>query len=134
MPSLTITNRVWITIPTNLPAEQLQQQQWQQEEFSMSDPSEESWLSRIRKEVYKHSEVEDLYISIGEVLVDYWIIIPRRDIILVRSLIEDQHQKIINLFAKTDHPPFQLDFHICYRQGRNARELVPTDSIQVPKF
>ena len=105
------------------------------ENQTVSDVVTDGWLGKIRSEVYKHPQVEELYVSISnELLVDYWIVIPHRDIALVRTLVEDQRQNIIGLFARTPNPPFQVDFHICYREGRPARELVPSDATLIPKF
>ena len=127
-------NTEWIGQSTSEGANEAQSFVW--EELRLSDPINEGWMTRIIAEVYKHPQVEALYVSIDdrEPLVDYWIVIERRDISLVRSLIEDQQKNIVNLFAQTAHPPFQLDFHICYREGRDAGSLVPDNSIYIPRF
>ena len=106
----------------------------EQEDVDISDSLSAGWLTTIRAEVFKHTEVEDLYVSIGDdLIVDYWIIIPHRDIGVVRTLIKSQQKNIIGLFATADKPPFQLDFHIIYRAGRASRELVPSDAFRVPQ-
>ena len=107
---------------------------WRWEESSPPTSSQE-WLSKIRTEVYKHKEVEALYVSIGEEgLVDYWIVIPQRDITLVRTLVECQQKDIVALFVREHGAPFQLDFHIIYREGREVENLVPSDAIEIPDF
>ena len=92
------------------------------------------WLTRIRTEVFEEEQIEDLYVTIGDdSTVDYWIVIEHRDLPLVRRIIERQHESILKLFTKTENPPFQLDFHICYREGRDAREIVPDRAIRLER-
>lgn len=93
-------------------------------------------MATIREVVYKHRGVTAAYMSIStEPLVDYWIVIEHRDIALVRTLIEDQQENIIDLFAGTENPPIQqIDFHIIYREGREVSELVPSNAFPIPKF
>lgn len=99
------------------------------------DSNEGGLMATIRGEVYKHTDVESVYMSINtEPLVDYWIVIEHRDIALVRTLVEDQQRNIINLFTGTENPPIQIDFHIIYREGREVSELVPTNAFLIPKF
>lgn len=101
----------------------------------ISNSQDAGWMAKIRQEAYKNPKVESFYITIDdEALFDYWIVIPHRDIELVRELIKDQQTNVIDLFAGTDHPPFQLDFHIVYREGRDARDLVPDKAIEIPNF
>lgn len=102
-------------------------------EMKISDSQTDSWLNRISKTVYANPAVEALFVSLGEEAVkDYWVVIPERDIALVRKLISDQQEKVLRLFAQTD-APFQLDFHIVYRNMRDIRELIPSKAISVPK-
>lgn len=102
-------------------------------EMGISDSQTSSWLNRISQIVYANSSVEALFVSKGEEAVrDYWIIIPERDIALVRELVRDQ-EKVLSLFAQAENAPFQLDFHIVYRNGRELKELLPSKAISVPK-
>jgi len=101
----------------------------------IANSQDAGWMAKIRQETYKNPKVESLYTTLDdEARVDYWIVIPHRDIELVRELIKDQQKHVIDLFAGTDHPPFQLDFHIVYREGRDARDLVPDKAIEIPNF
>ena len=101
---------------------------------SVSDSMTDSWISKIRDAVYGHSQVEDLYIALGsDPVIDYWIIIPERDTDLVRSLVQSQYNEVISLFASTISQPLNLDFHICYRDGRDAKNLVPLDVAHIPR-
>lgn len=105
-----------------------------QAEIEISDSQAQSWLSLISKTVYANQAVEALFVSKGEEAVrDYWVVIPERDIALVRELINDQREKVLSLFAQTENVPFQLDFHIVYRNGRDVNELIPSEAISIPK-
>lgn len=100
----------------------------------IEDSDTYGWLRLVRDAVYEHGEVQFLYISLGDdMVVDYWILIPSRDITLVRAIVEQQQERIIKLFAMTQDPPFQLDYHIVYLNGREPAELVPSDAIPIPK-
>jgi len=100
-----------------------------------SNSQDAGWMAKIRQEVYKNPKVEEVYATIGDdLLVDYWIIIARRDVGLIRELIKDQQENVLDLFSSTENPPFQIDFHIYYREGRDARDLVPDKAIKIPNF
>ena len=103
-------------------------------QFEIHDSQSHSWLSRISETVYANPAVESLFVSRGEEAVrDYWVVIPERDIALVRELISDQQEKVLSLFAQAENAPFQLDFHIVYRNGRDVKDLIPSEAISVPK-
>lgn len=105
-----------------------------QPHVNSEDSDTYGWLRLVRDAVYVHDEVQALYISLGdEMVIDYWILIPSRDISLVRAIIKQQQEKIVKLFAMTPDPPFQLDYHIIYLNGRDAAELVPSDAIPISK-
>ena len=97
---------------------------------TVSDFEGAGWLAKV-KSVYRHSEVESIFVSINaDMVVDYWIVIPHRDLSLVRMLVEEQQRDVIDLFAQTENPPFQVDFHICYREGQDhLSSLVPDQAI-----
>ena len=108
---------------------------WDQQPRTTSDVDRDGWLALVRFHVYRHPEVEELYVSVDtEPVIDYWIVIPHRDIDLVERIVEDQQRKIVRLFAGTSAPPFSLDFHICYREGRVARNLIPSNGMLIPRF
>ncbi|PKB60903.1 MAG: hypothetical protein BZY79_06675 [SAR202 cluster bacterium Casp-Chloro-G4] len=104
-----------------------------QTEIEIIDSQSQSWISMISETVYANPAVEALFVSRGEEAVrDYWVVIPERDIALVRELISEQQNKVLRLFAHTD-APFQLDFHIVYRNERDINELIPSEAISIPK-
>ncbi len=76
--------------------------------------------------------MEHLFVSRDREEVDYWVVIPERNIETVRVLVKQQ-QAIIRLFMATANSPLQVDSHIVYCEGRDATELVPNaaNSIQM---
>ncbi|MCH8062652.1 MAG: hypothetical protein IH861_09125 [Chloroflexi bacterium] len=114
--------------------EAYESESYSSEPLEVSDSRTNSWLHRISETVYANPAVEALFVSKGEEAVrDYWVVIPERDIALVRELISDQQEKVLFLFAETENVPFQLDFHIVYRNGRDIKELIPSTAISVTK-
>ena len=99
----------------------------------MSDNVDNGWLRFIAKRVYAHPAVEQLFVSIDDEDVNYWLVIPERDIETVRALVREQHS-IVCLFTDVPNPPFQLDFHIIYREGHEAQALVPSDAKRIQKI
>ena len=114
--------------------EAYESESYSSEPLKVSDSRTNSWLHRISETVYANPAVEALFVSKGEEAVrDYWVVIPERDIALVRQLISDQQEKVLCLFVQTANAPFQLDFHIVYRNGRDIKELIPSTAISVTK-
>ena len=114
--------------------EAYESESYSSEPLNVSDSQTDSWLHRISETVYANPAVEALFVSNGEEAVrDYWVVIPERDIALVRELISDQQDKVLSLFAQTENVPFQLDFHIVYKNGRDVKDLIPSRAIFVSK-
>lgn len=92
----------------------------------------DEWISRIREELYLEPSVESVYMSIEEGNVDFWVVIPKRDIEVVRHIAESQ-ARIMDIFGRTEKPIFFMDFHVIYRNGHGEEELVPKRAIRLPK-
>lgn len=123
-----------VTTQITIRTEAYESESYSSEPPTISDSQTDSWLHRISESVYANPAVEALFVSKGEEAVrDYWVVIPERDIALVRKLINDQKEKVLSLFAQTENVPFQLDFHIVYRNGRDIKELIPSKAISVRK-
>lgn len=98
----------------------------------LSDQSKDGWIAYIRTELYSISEVEAIYVTIEESNIDVWVLIPERDIRLVRQ-IADKETKILERFAGLEQQPkFLLDFHVVYRCGADELLLVPRRAIRLP--
>ncbi len=90
------------------------------------------WLSLIKEEIYSNPSVEDIFVSIEDSDVDVWVVIPERDLAVLHQLASIEW-KMLKIFVSGAHPPFLIDFHVIYRCGRNADDLVPTRTIRLPR-
>lgn len=91
------------------------------------------WIAYIKDQLYSITGVESIYITIDEKQVDIWILIPNRDIGLMRQIVEKEMLIVDNL--DTDREPmFEIDFHIVYRYGdMGESKLLPQQAIQIPR-
>lgn len=97
-----------------------------------SNQQVDGWIPRIQEELYLEPSVESVYVSIEEGNVDFWVVIPKRDIQTVRRIAESQ-TRIMDMFCGTDKPMFFIDFHVIYRNGHDEEELIPKLAIRLPK-
>lgn len=100
--------------------------------FDSSDQCADGWIALIREELYANPSVEDIFVSIEDNNVDVWVVIPKRDISVLRQLVEGEG-RIVEMLVSGKHPAFLIDFHIVYRSGRNLEELAPTRAIRLPR-
>ena len=100
--------------------------------FDLSDQSVNGWIALIKQELYSVSLVEDIFIGIEDSDVDVWVVIPERDIAALTQL-SNIEWELLKMFVSGEHPVFLIDFHIVYRCGRNAEDLVPTRTIRLPR-
>lgn len=96
------------------------------------DQQKDGWISYIREVIYAVAEIEKVYVEIADKQVDVWVIIPKRDIAVVRQIVERQGE-IVRAFASVEDPPFLLDFHVVYRNGRDESLFVPELAIRLSK-
>ncbi len=100
--------------------------------FDSSDQRVDGWIALIRDELYTNPSVEDIFVSIEDNNVDVWVVIPKRDITILRQLVEIEG-RILEILVSGERSPFLMDFHIIYRCGRNLKELTPTRAIRLPR-
>lgn len=98
----------------------------------VSDQQKDGWISYIQEVIYSISDVENIYVEIAGNEVDVWVIIPKRDIAVVRQIVESEGE-IVRTFASVEDPAFLLDFHVVYRNGRDESLFVPELAIRLPK-
>ena len=96
----------------------------------LSDQSKDGWVAHIREEFYSVPEVEAIYVAIDENNIDIWLLIPNRDICVVRQLAEIE-MKILERFISLEQPLFLLDFHVVYRCGADESQFVPQRAIRL---
>jgi len=101
-------------------------------DLAYSDQSINGWISQIRDALYSIPLVETMYLSIEGEEVDIWVVIPKRDIGIVRQIAECQG-RFLKMLALDEHSPFLLDFHVIYREGRSEEDLLPTQAIRIPR-
>lgn len=101
------------------------------EVIAYSDQSADGLIRYVRDELYSVQSIESIYVDIKEGNIDIWVVIPKRDIAVVRQIAEAKG-RILRLFASAEHPPFTLDFHVVYRDGRNEEDLLTKQAIRVP--
>ena len=101
-------------------------------EFDSSSQDVNGWLSLIKEALYSIPSVEDIFVGIEDSDVDVWVVIPKRDISVLRQLVENEGQ-ILEMLVSGEHPAFLIDFHIIYRCGRNIEDLVSNRAIRLPR-
>ena len=100
--------------------------------FDSSNQCVDGWLAHIREELYSNSSVEDIFYSIKDSNVDVWVVIPKRDITILRQLVEIEG-RILGMLVSGKHPAVLIDFHVIYRCDRNVEELVSNRAIILPR-
>ena len=100
--------------------------------FDSSDQCVNGWIALIRKELYANPSVEDIFVSIEDDNVDVWVVIPKRDISVLRQLVQGEG-RIVEMLVSGEHPAFLIDFHIIYRCGRSIDEVAPSKAIRLPR-
>ncbi len=106
----------------------------EQETFSDQDAEESNSFVHgvaelVRRTVHSHQGVEGIYGSADGDIIHFWTLIERRNLDLVRALIRDFQERVIDLFVNTEHPPYELDFHIYYLEGKDPRDLLPDSAV-----
>lgn len=100
--------------------------------LTLSGQSKNDWISYIREEFYSFPQVDAIYVTIDDRDVDIWLLIPHRDINLVRQLIEKE-MKIFERFSDAEEPIFLIEFHVVYGNNSDENQLVPQKAIKLPK-
>ncbi len=100
--------------------------------FDLSNQCVNGWISLVRDALYSNSSVEDIFVSIEDNNVDVWVAIPKRDISVLRQLVEIEG-RILEMLVSGEHPAFLIDFHVIYRCGRNIKEMVSNRAIKLPR-
>ena len=90
------------------------------------------WISYIKDQFYKISEIQSIYYSINDKDVDIWILIPKRDIVLLRRLV-DLEIKVLETFTYGGESLFRLEFHIVYCNHTDEKMLVPSKALYLQK-
>jgi len=111
-----------------LPAEDVKNR----EKFELTDQGINGWMSRIRDELYSISMVENIFVTIEDNDINVWVVIPRRDITVLRQIVEKEDE-LLKVLVSGDNPALFIDFHVIYRCDRDMEKLAPTRAISLPK-
>lgn len=103
------------------------------DEISKFTQNVNGWITYIKEQLYSIAGVESIYVTINEKQVDIWILIPNRDIGLMRQIVEKE-MLIVDSLDTDLELKFEVDFHIVYRYGAmNDSQLIPRQAIQIPR-
>jgi hypothetical protein len=120
------------TEPLSITDEQAELMRDEAREMISSNQKVDGWISYVQKELYLEPTVESVHVGIDEGTVDFWIVIPKRDIEVVKR-IADTQSRIMDVFGRTEKPSFFMDFHIIYRNGHDEGEWIPKRTIRLPR-
>ena len=100
----------------------------------MGEPqSSDAWICLLRDGLFPIQGVETIHFTRDETTVDVWVIIPKRDIGLVRRIAEAE-RKIMSMFVSHQRDPlFHFDFHTVYRGSNQVEELLPRSAVSIPR-
>jgi len=91
------------------------------------------WITYIKEQLYSIEGVESIYVTIDEKQVDMWILIPNRNIGLMRQIVEKE-MLIVDILDTDLEPKFEVDFHIVYRFGGiDENKLLPREAVKIPR-
>lgn len=93
----------------------------------------DSWISLLRDELFAVHGIESIHIARDDTTLDVWVIIPERDIKVVRSIAETERAIMARFINHQRDPIFFFDFHTMYRESNQTNELVPLRAIEIPR-
>lgn len=100
--------------------------------YDSSDQGINGCLSHIAEGLYLLPSVEAIYVTIEESEIDIWVVLPERDITILKEIVEKELELSRPLIAGGTQV-FLIDFHVIYRCGRGIKDIAPTRAIRIPK-
>lgn len=88
------------------------------------------WAGWAREALYGFKEVESVYYTIDNELIDVWVVIPERELSLLRQII-DVEMKFLDKFDAEKRSRRTFDFHIIYRSGAPESSLIPSGAVRL---
>ena len=98
------------------------------EQFRESD----AWISLLRQALFSLQGIESMHLARDDNTIDVWVVIPKRDIGLVRKIAETEREFMAQFVNPRCDPLFYFDFHTVYRESHDVSELVPRRAIEIP--
>lgn len=102
------------------------------EKSVISDQEINGWIGYIKEYLYTFKQVESVFYQIDKENIDIWIIIPDRNIALLRDLI-DAEMNMLDRFDVEGKSLYVFEFHIIYRCGVDEINVTPQGAIRVLK-
>ena len=93
----------------------------------------DAWIRLLRDDLFSIQGIESMYLARDETNVDVWVVIPKRDIDLVRKIAETEREIMSQFFNHQRDPIFYFDFHTVYMESSRVEELVPRSAIEIPR-
>ena len=93
----------------------------------------DSWIRLLRDDLFAVQGIESIHVARDDTTLDVWVIIPRRDINVVRSIAETERAIMARFINHQRDPIFFFDFHTMYRESNQPSELVPLRAIEIPR-
>lgn len=98
----------------------------------ISDQEINGWIEYIRGSFYGIEQVESIYYKADKEKVDVWIMIPDRNLPLLRKLI-DVEMDVLDKFEAESDSLYIFEFHIIYRCGAKETSLTPSGAVPIMK-
>jgi hypothetical protein len=93
----------------------------------------DTWLRLLVAQLYDIGGVESIHFAKIGTTADVWVLIPKRDLGLVRGIVETAHG-VARIFSVGESDQlFISDIHTVYREGRQATDLLPLYAVQLPR-
>ena len=94
--------------------------------------STDAWISRLRNALLSIEGIESMHLAIDDNTIDVWVIIPKRDVDLVRKVSETERTVMSQLINRQPDASFHFDFHTVYRESQKVSDLIPGRAIKIP--
>ena len=88
--------------------------------------------SLLRDALFSINGIESIHLARDETTIDVWIVIPERDIGLVRKIAETERSLMSHFVNHRRDPLFYFDFHTVYRGTNDLQDLIPRKTIEIP--
>ena len=93
----------------------------------------DAWIRLLRGNLFSIQGIESMHLARDETTIDVWVVIPKRDIGLVRKIAETEREIMSQFINHQRDPLFYFDFHTVYMESSRVEELVPRSAIEIPR-
>ena len=93
----------------------------------------DAWIRLLRDNLFSIQGIESMHLARDETTIDIWVVIPKRDIVLVRKIAESEREIMSQFINHQRDSLFFFDFHTVYMESSRVEELVPRSAIEIPR-